>query len=94
MSNFLGINGISLLDFAFYSSAFLMTLTAFFDPRGRNKKWLNYCLLGVFTFSWLMSIVFDKPLETKIFTTLLMATIVIVEFIVAKKRRVIGKFSS
>jgi hypothetical protein len=79
-------HGIAAADFIAFSLYFLMTMTAFFTLKEARHKWLNYLFLAAFVFYWLVTAVSDKPRETKIFASLLLTSIVVVEFLVTKKR--------
>jgi len=80
-------SGISLMDFLALSLYFSMTMIAFFVLKEDRNKKLNFLFLIAFVFYWLSIVISNRSLETKIFATLLLTSIAIVEVLVTRKRR-------
>lgn len=81
-------SGISAADFLALSLYFLMTMTAFFTLKEARHRRLNGLFLAAFVFYWLIITLSGRPLETKIFATLLLGSIALVELVVSKRRKV------
>lgn len=80
-------SGIAAADFLALSLYFLMTMTAFFSLKEARHRLLNRLFLAAFVFYWLIIAVSLRPLETKIFATLLLGSLVVIEVVVSKRRR-------
>jgi hypothetical protein len=87
MENILLDNEISLWDFIQSTVYFLQTMLVFFGLKDKKYRWVNHLLLGVFTIHWVVVLIIHKPLATKIFTTLLMVSIIIVELVITRMRK-------
>lgn len=80
-------SGISASDFLALSLYFLMTMTAFFTLKGARHRTLNLLLVAAFVFYWIVIAASGRPPETKIFATLLLVSIAVIELVVSKRRR-------
>ncbi|MBV9923599.1 MAG: hypothetical protein JOZ96_01055 [Acidobacteria bacterium] len=80
-------SGIAAGDFLSLSLYFLMTMTAFFLLKEAKHRRLNWLFLAAFVFYWLLIVASVRPLETKVFATLLLGSIALIELAVSKRRR-------
>ncbi len=74
---------ISAWDFLGLAATFVVAMAVFFGLKNR-KHWLNFLFIGVFVLQWINALVF-KPLPTKLFVTLLLMSIIVVEIAVRKR---------
>lgn len=74
---------ISAWDFLQLATAFILAMAVFFGQRNR-KHWLNFLFIGAFVLHWINAMVF-KPLPTKMFVTLLLTSIIVVETAVRRR---------
>jgi hypothetical protein len=80
---------ITTLDFLEIAATFMLVMAVFFGLKNR-RHWLNFFLIGVFILQWINALIF-KPLPTKLFVTLLLISIIVVEIAVRKREtRVAG----
>jgi hypothetical protein len=80
-------SGIAAADFLALSLYFLMTMTAFFSLKEARHRLLNRLFLAAFVFYWLLIVLSVRPLETKVFATLLLGSVAVIELAVSKRRR-------
>ena len=81
---------IAPLDFIGVSTLFLLTMIIFLGVRNRKYLWLNYLLLVVFFLQWVIIVAFREQLATKLFATLMLATTIIVELVIKRRRGLSG----
>lgn len=84
-------SGISASDFLALSLYFLMTMTAFFLLKEARHRTLNLLFLAAFVFYWLIILASGRPSETKMFATLLLGSIAVIELVVSKRRKLGGE---
>lgn len=87
MEEIFSATGISVFDFIKFSTYFFITMLVFLGIKDKRYNWLNYLLIGAYALTWIISLVSHKPPATKLFATLLMMTIAIVEVVVMRKRK-------
>jgi hypothetical protein len=81
---------IAPLDFIEVSTLFLLAMIVFLGVKNRKYLWLNYVLLVVFFLRWVLIVTFREQLATKLFATLMLATVIVVELVVKRRRRFSG----
>lgn len=90
MDNFFAEIGIAPLDFVTISAFFLMTMLMLLAKEVRRHRRLNYFMVTIFVALCLLVIATRDTLETKIFTTLMMTTTLIVATVTWRQRRLEG----
>jgi hypothetical protein len=81
---------IAPLDFIEVSTLFLLAMIIFLGVKNRKYLWLNYLLLVVFFLQWVIIVTFREQLTTKLFATLMLATTIIVELVIKRRRGLSG----
>ncbi|HEX8070033.1 MAG TPA: hypothetical protein VF546_08795 [Pyrinomonadaceae bacterium] len=74
-------------EFVQVSAYFLLTMLLFFSVKQKRYLWLNYLMLVTFVLQWLFLIVVRDGLPLKLFATLMLMTVLIVETVVSRRRR-------
>jgi len=85
-SLFSGI-GIQPLDFFQISTMFVLTMLVFFTVKNKRHFWLNYLLLSIFALQCLVIALFHDGLRVKLFAALMLISVLTVEGVVTKRRR-------
>jgi hypothetical protein len=78
---------IAPLDFIGVSTIFLLLMIVFLGVRNPKYSWLNYVLGAVFFLQWVIIVAFREQLATKLFATLMLATAIVVEAVVKRRRK-------
>jgi len=75
-------NGISLIDFLYYAVVFLLSFVLFFAQRQNPTSWnrgLYRLWMGLFLLQCGLAYLFQRPLATRIYITLLLFSSVFVQ---------------
>lgn len=87
MQNVFSESGLSLTYFILISVGFLHTMLAFIDQKVyRKSKWIHHlgvCLLFV---CWILALI-SQTLPTKMYATLTLVSVIVVETVIRRKRR-------
>jgi hypothetical protein len=83
MENPFSQDTITLYDFIMNSVTFVLAMAVFFELKNR-RHWLNYLFMCLLALHWITAMAF-KPLASKLFTTLLLASAVIVQVVLRRK---------
>ena len=78
---------IHALDFIGISAAFVLTMVVFFGIKKRSHKWLTYFLTATFVLQCIFMMVFRDGITVRLFATLMLISIVIVEVVVTRRRK-------
>lgn len=87
MDSFFSRSGISAWDFVRLSVTFVTVLLIFLSLRDRKYTWLNHLGLIGYTVQWFAIVAFPSPLATKLFATLLLVSLLVVEIAITRKRK-------
>ncbi|HEX8137718.1 MAG TPA: hypothetical protein VF544_09020 [Pyrinomonadaceae bacterium] len=87
MDSFFSEVGISAFDFIYLSAFYLATMLNFFALKERKHRWLKYGSLVVFVLQSLFFILFHNGLNVKLFAGLMLMSALIIQGIVARRRR-------
>lgn len=79
--------GISLVDFAFYSALFVMVIVSLISRGVAGSRWLRVVWSILFTTATGVALISSKPIETKVFVTLLAVSAIVVTLGVNVQRR-------
>jgi hypothetical protein len=79
--------GITAMDFVQIWAGFILTMVIFFGVKGRRYSWLNYFMLLVFSLQCLIIALFHDGLPVKLFVGLMLISVLTVESVVIRKRR-------
>ena len=85
------LNGVPMLDFLESAVFFLGTMLSFLLLKDKRQRWLDITLLGAFVFHWVITVASNKSLEAKLLATLFMISVVVIRFLVTRKRRQIAQ---
>jgi hypothetical protein len=78
-------DGITALDFMQLATTFVLAMAVFFGQKNR-RHWLNFFFIGIFILHWLNALLF-KPPPTKLFVTLLLMSVLIVEVVTVRREK-------
>lgn len=85
-SFFLGV-GIQPLDFIQISTMFVLTMAVFFGVKDEKHFWLNYLLVLTFALQCIFMVLFHDGLTVKLFAVLMLISLLTVEVVVTKRRK-------
>lgn len=87
MQSLFSDGGFSLVYFIEISATYILTMIFFFDQKAyRKSKWVHHlgvCLLFVW---WILALI-SQTLVTKMFATLMLVSLIVVEVTIRRKRR-------
>jgi hypothetical protein len=79
--------GLSPLYFLEIAALYVLTLLFFFDQKAYSKHpWLHHGFLGLLLLTWLLGLM-SETLISKIYGTMMVLSVVIVETLARRKRR-------
>jgi len=78
-------NGISPIDFAYYSALFILGMVAFHNRNRPGLRVVYYIWMGAFMVTWGVALLSPRQLPTKIFISLLLLSTVIVQTSLARR---------
>jgi hypothetical protein len=80
-------SGLSLKFFIEISATFILTMLMFLDQKVyRRSKWVHHLSFCGLVGWWVLALAFET-LETKMYATLMLMTVVVVETVIRRKRK-------
>ncbi|MDT7540951.1 MAG: hypothetical protein QOE33_855 [Acidobacteriota bacterium] len=87
MEGWLSEHGRVVMDFVIISTLFLLVMVNYLDRKVYEKhRWIHHSFLGALVLQWGIAMAF-KPLQTKMFATLMVFSVVIVETAIKRQRK-------
>jgi uncharacterized membrane protein HdeD (DUF308 family) len=87
MESWFAEHGLPLMRFIEISTLFLMVMLSYLDRKAYDKhRWIHHLFLGVLIAYWGIALVFE-PLQTKMFATLMLLSVIVVETVIKRPRR-------
>lgn len=90
MKNLFASDGISMWEFVEATVYFLGAMLAFFLLKDKKLNWLKLAFFVMFVIYWVRALISPKPLEVKLLATLLMLSIVVIRFLVARRGKMVS----
>lgn len=87
MDNFFSSDSITALDFARFSTTFLITMLANFGLRERRQRWITWLGGASFSVMWFAAMFFPTPFATRFFASLLLSSMLAAVIVVRRKSR-------
>jgi uncharacterized membrane protein YfhO len=87
MENWFSEHGLPPMRFVEISTTFFMVMLTFLDRNLYEKhRWIHYLLFVALILFWVIALVFE-PLQTKIFATLMVFSVVVVKTAINRERK-------
>ena len=81
------VDGISVIDFVFYSAMFVLGMVSFLNRRTAWSHAVHYLWGALFLFAWGSAVVSSRPIETKVFVSLLIVSSIVLQVSIAFRQR-------
>jgi hypothetical protein len=90
MDSFFSRVGISPFDFIYLSAFYLAAMFNFFALKEKKQRWLARGSLVIFALQCLIYILYHDGLNVKLFAGLMLVSALIIQGVVARRRRLEG----
>ena len=84
----LSANGISPIDFAYYSALFILGMVTFLNRNRPGMRTVYFLWMGIFLVTWVVALASSRPIATKIFISLLLVSSAIVQTSLSRRTSV------
>jgi hypothetical protein len=78
-------NGISLVDFLYYSALFILGMVVFLQRNRPGMRMAYFLWIGAFLTTWVVALLSPRPAATKVFLTILLISSSIVQTALARR---------